>query len=112
MDKLNNDEMILLIIQLKEKYKEHKEQYKKQYDNLETKYRALTKWSESELLEYGYCIVCNNNILYTVHRYEYTDVDTNITKCDGCNIYCCDECLEINNDNDEYVCVCVFLCIS
>ena len=93
MDKLNTDQLILLIIAMKDKYQS-------QIKNLKTKLGALDNCLTDlnmELVSYDVCNDCDKSIYKILDGNDITD---NYNECYFCGSkYCCD-CL--NNFNRDY----------
>ncbi len=101
MDKLGNDELILIMIEMKKRYE-------KQYKIMENKYNSLNKYCEDEkkvtLLNSGVCDCCNNFIYKICEDNEFDNesyVDYNYQNCSGCDKVICNECYDI-----EDKCIC------
>lgn len=102
MDKLGNDELILIMIQMKE-------QYEKQYKIMENKYNSLNKYCVDEknltLINSGICDCCNTNVIYSVcDDTEFENecyFENNYEKCYGCNKTICNNCYD-----KEDKCIC------
>tara|TARA_R110000824_G_scaffold15412_5_gene64924 strand:- start:946 stop:1440 length:495 start_codon:yes stop_codon:yes gene_type:complete len=94
MDKLNNDELILIMLSMKK-------QYEKKYDTLDRKYRALAYMTErhcdSRLLIHMDCTVCQG-ICYLGEidtqqaNAQHTDTIDNFVTCSGCAKVACEDC--------------------
>ena len=79
MDKLNNDEIILIMLSMKKQYEE-------QYKIMEDKFNSLEKYCKEEknitLLNSDNCDYCAN-VLYKIC--EDDEIDANYYNCSGCN---------------------------
>ena len=94
MEKLCYDELVLIIISMRE-------QHKNEMKIVEDKYNALSKFCKEEhqitLLETGTCSCCGN---ITSKICEDTEFENeccfyeNFVKCSGCNIVICRECAD------------------
>ena len=100
MDKLSNDELIKIMIEMKN-------QYENQYKKLEIKFNSLNKFCldidytcyEHHLINYGECNYCNCPIykVDTINEFDNENViNDNYRDCSGCNKICCRDCLEEN----------------
>ena len=100
MDKLNNDEMILIMLSMKK-------QYEKQYKIMEDKFNSLSKYCKESREEEKH-ILTNNDTCSCCNGYTYDvnvigDVgwmgmnNNNYYNCSGCNKVICDYC--INNED-------------
>ena len=86
MDKLNNDEMILIMLSMKKQYEE-------QYKIMENKFNSLKRFCKEEknitLLNSGKCNCCDN-IIYKIC--DDDDIEKNYYNCSGCNKVMCFDC--------------------
>jgi len=98
MDKLSNDELILIMIKMKA-------QYEQQYKKLEIKFNSLNKFCldieytgyKHTLINDGECNYCNCPIykVHTINEFDPTDdiICDNYRDCSGCDKQCCSECV-------------------
>lgn len=94
MDKLGNDELILIMIEMKKRYE-------KQYKIMENKYNSLNKYCVDEkkitLLNSGVCDCCNNIIYKICEDTEFDNesyFDYNYSNCSGCDKVICNNCYD------------------
>tara|TARA_R110002110_G_scaffold350387_1_gene560392 strand:+ start:43 stop:438 length:396 start_codon:yes stop_codon:yes gene_type:complete len=100
MDKLNSDELLLIMLSMKKQYEE-------QYKILENKYNSLSTYCNEEdnghntinLLDSGICNCCDK-IIYKVledNPHDLGCINSNYYNCSGCNKIICDSCIDDEN---------------
>ena len=94
MDKLSNDELVLIMISMKKQYEE-------QYKIMEDKYNSLSKYCEEErqttLLNNGICGCCKDIIYSVCEDSEFDNeccINNNYWNCSGCNKVICNNCID------------------
>ena len=103
LDKLGNDELIIIMISIKKQYEE-------QYKIMEDKYNSLSKYCkerrQTTLLNSGICGCCKD-IIYSVCDPEFDNeccISDNYLNCSGCNKVICYNCL---NNKDFCIIECI-----
>ena len=101
MDKLSNDELILIIIQMKKNYEFR-------YNKLEKKFNSLKTYLDDEdkmLIYHHTCTYCNHPI-YKIFDCEES-CESNFRECYTCDNTNCMNCFDDNKlekINDKYYC--------
>ena len=98
MDKLGNNELILIMIEMKK-------QYEKQYKIIEDKFNSLQLYCNEQknitLLNSGVCNCCNNIIFKICEDSEFENeccFDDNYFNCHKCDKIICNECMKDYNE--------------
>jgi len=106
MDKLSNDELLLIIMEMKKEYNKGyellKKHHEKEYELLQNKYLSLQSLTYNECNELS---MLNNNICSVCKARTYIAKDQsliyeNMVFCKGCNKVCCFDCLD---DDDQFI---------
>ena len=102
MDKLSNDQLILIIIQMKKKYEN-------QYNKLERKFNSLKTYlndDDKKLIYHDTCNFCDNAI-YKIFNCEEGCCENNYMDCYTCDKITCMICFHKNgwkHINGKYYC--------
>ena len=103
MDKLGNDELILIMLSMKKQYEER-------YKIIEDKFNSLELYCREEknvtLLNSGRCSCCKNIIYKIMEDSEFDNeccIDDNYYNCSDCDKVLCNKCVNDNKALTEYI---------